>query len=180
MSGLETSVFAALALMALLLESRRSNLTPAILAIATLLRPEGSLVFLIVFIHRIARERRFPLILSTLYFLPVIPFMTFRFLYYGSLLPNTFYAKSGIGIEYITKRRGIFHSLLDDCRRLWCYYCVANPDGQITLETVLITLCIYYCLYLLYNWSRRRCIKSLSILNANTACPIFSICSINH
>ena len=102
MSGLETSVFVALSMTALFLESRKSHLTAAILAIASLLRPEGFIIFLIIVIHRIAVEKRFPFFLSIVYFLLFAPFMIFRFFYYGSLLPNTYYAKSGIGIEYIT------------------------------------------------------------------------------
>jgi hypothetical protein len=36
-----------------------------------------------------------------MYIIPLIPFAVFKLIYYGSLFPNPYYAKSGVGLEYI-------------------------------------------------------------------------------
>jgi arabinofuranosyltransferase len=99
-SSLETSAFASLAIASLIAEYHRPRLTPALLILATLLRPEGALVFGVIFIHRILTTKRVPIYFAAIYVIPLLPFAAFKLLYYGSLLPNPFYAKSGIGLEY--------------------------------------------------------------------------------
>jgi hypothetical protein len=101
MSGLETVAFAAISLLALFCEDSRPRLTAPFLTILSLLRPEGFIIFLVVVAYRVIINRQLPVRFSILYFLPLIPFLLFRLYYYGSILPNTYYAKSGIGIEYI-------------------------------------------------------------------------------
>lgn len=101
-AGLETSAFACMALAALVAEYRKPQLTPALLVIATLLRPEGAVVFGAILIDRIIGERRFPTPFFLMYFVPLLPFAIFKLSYYGSLFPNPYYAKSGVGLEYIT------------------------------------------------------------------------------
>jgi len=100
-SGLETTAFAFLCFASLFAEYRTPTFTPAILALATLVRPEGGLVFIIILIHRILKQHRFPFSLLFIYLFMLIPFGAFKLYYYGSLIPNPFYAKSGFGIEYI-------------------------------------------------------------------------------
>ncbi len=100
-ASLETSAFACAALAALVAEYRRPQLTPALLVIATLLRPEGAVVFGAVLIDRIIIERRFPTLFFLMYLIPLLPFAVFKLAYYGSLFPNPYYAKSGVGMEYI-------------------------------------------------------------------------------
>jgi len=100
-SGLETVAFAAAALAALVAEQRYAGLTPVCLILATLLRPEGALVFAATAINRLIIHRRLPLKLIMQYLLPLAPFGLFKLAYYGSLLPNPFFAKSGVGFEYI-------------------------------------------------------------------------------
>lgn len=101
-SGLETTAFAFLCFASLYLEYSRPRLTPAILVLATLTRPEGGLVFIIVLLHRIIKQHRFPIGFFLIYFILLAPYGLFKLIYYGSLLPNPFYAKSGFGLEYIT------------------------------------------------------------------------------
>jgi arabinofuranosyltransferase len=100
-SGLETTAFAFLCFASLFAEYRKPTFTPAILALATLVRPEGGLVFIIILIHRILKQHRFPFSLLFIYLFMLIPFGAFKLYYYGSLIPNPFYAKSGFGLEYI-------------------------------------------------------------------------------
>jgi hypothetical protein len=100
-SGLETAAFTCMALASIVSEYRRPQLTPILLIIATLLRPEGALVFGIVLINRILQDRKIPWQYILLYSLPLMPFVVFKLVYYGSLFPNPYYAKSGVGLEYI-------------------------------------------------------------------------------
>jgi hypothetical protein len=100
-ASLETSAFACMALAAIVAEYRRLQLTPALLIIATLLRPEGIIVFSMILIHRILTDRRllWPFILP--YSIALLPFAAFKLFYFNDLFPNPFYAKTGVGIEYM-------------------------------------------------------------------------------
>lgn len=100
-SGLETMAFAALLFASLAAEYKWRKLTPAALVLATLIRPEGALIFGIILLNRMIRERKIPFRLILFYVIPLIPFAAFKLFYYGSFLPNSFYAKSGIGLEYL-------------------------------------------------------------------------------
>jgi arabinofuranosyltransferase len=100
-ASLETSAFACMALAALVAEYRKPQLTPALLVIATLLRPEGAVVFGAILTERIISERKFPKFFFLMYLVPLLPFAVFKLVYYGSLFPNPYYAKSGVGLEYI-------------------------------------------------------------------------------
>lgn len=100
-SSLETAAFACLALAAVAAEYRKPQLTPALLVIASLLRPEGAVVFGIILVDRLISERRFPWYYFLLYVVPLLPFAAFKLVYFGSLFPNPYYAKSGVGLEYI-------------------------------------------------------------------------------
>lgn len=100
-ASLETSAFACMALAAIVAEYRRPQLTPALLIIATLLRPEGALVFGVILIYRIISERKLPVLYILMYVVPLLPFAVFKLAFYGSLFPNPYYAKSGVGLEYI-------------------------------------------------------------------------------
>jgi len=107
LSGLETMAFATLvfASWAAFLEERRgSRLRPGLWAvacgIATLVRPEGALVFAslagwsLIGVARgepASRLRGAVLVYAVL----VVPFLIWRTVYYGSWLPNTFYTKVG-------------------------------------------------------------------------------------
>ncbi|MGB5106735.1 MAG: hypothetical protein WBP42_08480 [Candidatus Zixiibacteriota bacterium] len=100
-ASLETAAFACMALGAIVAEYSNRRLTPALLVIATLLRPEGAVVFGVILIHRIITDRRFPAEYFLVYLAPLVPFAVFKLSYYGSLFPNPYYAKSGVGLEYI-------------------------------------------------------------------------------
>jgi arabinofuranosyltransferase len=100
-SGLETVLFAALVLGTIYCEFAYPGLTFASALVATLIRPEGALVFGIIFLNRFIRSKRIDWRFALYYVIPLIPFAAFKWFYYGSFLPNPFYAKTGAGIEYI-------------------------------------------------------------------------------
>jgi len=85
---------------------------------ATLTRPEGGLIFGITILHKIIitlkikndnSQNKFSLLLNKeniiwlgLYAIPALIFMSWRYAYYGYLLPNTFYAKTGFSLQYFS------------------------------------------------------------------------------
>jgi len=99
--------------------------TGLLLALASLTRPEGALLLLLTLCHALARDLRAEdlrlagiaafvrrnlglLALVGPYLLIVIPFFLWRYSYYGDLLPNTFYAKTGGGLRALP--RGLAYS----------------------------------------------------------------------
>jgi hypothetical protein len=90
-SGLETMMFVFLVTVGLIEWQKKSRYTGILFLLAALTRPEGVLFLCLHFISRWRDYKRITL------YLPVIGyvvFLSFRFFYYGDLLPNTFYAKA--------------------------------------------------------------------------------------
>ncbi|MDA0334293.1 MAG: tetratricopeptide repeat protein [bacterium] len=117
LSGMETTTFAMVIAAAALRYLRTGRLdagTGLLFGISALIRPEGSMFFALTVLHQVfhhvIRER--PVQLRTLlrasnagvlcFACLVVPHILFRWLYYGFFLPNTFYAKTGISITYLT------------------------------------------------------------------------------
>jgi uncharacterized sulfatase len=98
-SGLETPLFLAAATAALAFQARdRMGWAAGALAIATLTRPEGALLAVLLFgVHAVAvrRLKRSDLRAGLAYLAVPIGLTVFRLAYYGDPLPNTFYAKVG-------------------------------------------------------------------------------------
>ena len=106
--GLETGMFVFLATLAIFTELRQPRLTPLILILATLTRPEGGLLFGIILLYRLLitkQNARALVTYAVAYILPLIPYGIFKVVYFGDLLPNPFYAKTGASLEYF--RSGI-------------------------------------------------------------------------
>ncbi len=113
--GLETSLFACLVVMALLVGARGGTLTAGVLAgLATMARPEGGWVFVALFAGcGFGGERRVGRSLRTTvgYLALVAPWMIWRVSYYGYLVPNQIAAKRGmdpayqleLGLRYLVK-----------------------------------------------------------------------------
>jgi tetratricopeptide (TPR) repeat protein len=115
-SGMETPLFAALLLAAVLAFLRERDAaflwTPILFLLVSLTRPEGTLLFglTVVFfvLERLARRHSVRALLPQagrllgLYAVPFVLFMAWRFSYYGHLFPNTYYAKAGFSVEYLT------------------------------------------------------------------------------
>ena len=104
-AGLETAVFSFFTLLSLYLFLRRNHLMAWSLVMAVLLRPEGVLVAaLLIVIETIDRRGwpRFSMTGTAIAFLSLVPLAVFKILYYGSVLPNPFYAKTAFGLEQLT------------------------------------------------------------------------------
>jgi arabinofuranosyltransferase len=108
-NGLETALFGILllALCASFMSERdgRAGYASALLLFASVLtRPDAMLLFPILFVLRGYYVRRGDLTRSNLFawsalfLVPFACFLSLRFCYYGLLLPNTYYAKSGAAI----------------------------------------------------------------------------------
>jgi arabinofuranosyltransferase len=114
-SGIETTMFAFLVLLQVLYyisirnngSRRQFSFLGAIAAIATLTRPEGALVFLVIVLDQLLRrqtEKRSVYRYAILFFvLLIIPHFIWRLVYYGYPLPNSFYAKVGFGISQVLR-----------------------------------------------------------------------------
>jgi len=103
-AGLETGLFTFLVTCALERLLAGSALSWNLLALATLTRPEGGLIFVICAGWYVSRDissfkRRWQQP-AMYYVLPLVPFALFKLYYYGSLFPNPFYAKTGFSPEY--------------------------------------------------------------------------------
>ncbi|SYZ74437.1 membrane hypothetical protein [Candidatus Zixiibacteriota bacterium] len=104
-SGLETVLFSALIFSGLYLAARNNILFIPLLALATLTRPEGGLVFLLILAYYLAarintlKKVSFYLFI---YAMLIAPQVLFRLFYYHDILPNPFYAKTGLSLEYLT------------------------------------------------------------------------------
>jgi len=103
-AGLETAAFTFLALLSVYQYLKRSWLLAASLALAVWVRPEGALISVILVAMEAFSERKFPrfaLTSATIAFITSLPFLFFKFHYYGSILPNPFYAKTGFDTEQL-------------------------------------------------------------------------------
>ena len=103
-AGLETAAFALLASLALLWYLQRSHLLILALLLAVLVRPDGAVIAGLLVIMEALTERRVPYfsgVCAAVALALSLPFVVFKLYYYGSILPNPFYAKTGMGTEYI-------------------------------------------------------------------------------
>jgi hypothetical protein len=110
-AGLETAAFAFMTVASLLLFLQRSWLLVLTLTWAVWLRPEGALITGLLIVCEAVICRRFPRFTVTAAAVALIaslPMVGFKLAYYGSILPNPFYAKTGFsagqlesGLEYV-------------------------------------------------------------------------------
>ena len=103
-SGLETAFFVMTVLVSVYLYFSYPRLWMVSCAVSVLIRPEGGLIFAVLILHKLL-FRKDPLreSLSCLggFVLLLLPFVIFKVLYYGDILPNPFYAKTGFSLEYV-------------------------------------------------------------------------------
>ncbi len=103
-AGLETALFLFLVTFGVERLLARSSLSWPLMALATLTRPEGGLVFIICAAWYLYQDlsKLWPRVLipAVLYIVPLLPFAAFKLFYYGSIFPNPFYAKTGFSPEY--------------------------------------------------------------------------------
>ncbi len=103
-AGLETTAFASLAALSLYFFLKRHPLLIATLVAAVLVRPEGALLaglFILIELIVAKRRPRFALGCALMALLLSLPFVGFKLAYYGSILPNPFYAKTGFDFEQL-------------------------------------------------------------------------------
>ncbi|HVP58319.1 MAG TPA: hypothetical protein VMU02_09490 [bacterium] len=118
-SGLETAFFVMWVLLATYVYLADGRLVFVAAALATLTRPEGALVFAIIVLHLVltGREPRHVRLRAGLeqtvgYLALVLPYLAFRILYYHDILPNPFYAKTGLSLEYVKSGAAYFWTFL--------------------------------------------------------------------
>jgi len=122
-SGMETGFFTLLVTLGIYLYLKEINsssskfpYSSAVFLMASLTRPEGNLIFAVTVLHKIIitiktkPDSEYSIIKKLfskknvlwlgLYIVPALIYMVWRYSYYGYLLPNTFYAKTGSSIEY--------------------------------------------------------------------------------
>lgn len=103
-SGLETAAFAFFAALSFYLYLKRSWQLVFALTIAVWLRPEGALIAGILIVIEAVVEKRIPkfaMACSAIALFFSLPFVAFKQIYYGSILPNPFYAKTGMTLEQL-------------------------------------------------------------------------------
>ena len=145
-AGLETAAFAFLASLALYFYLKRNWLLIFTLILAVGVRPEGAVLTAILILIELIQDRRFPkftFICAAVAFVMSLPFVGFKIAYYGSILPNPFYAKTSFdlsqlsnGVEYVWRFMGhygfyglgllvpllVFDKLNKTARAIWLYY----------------------------------------------------------
>ncbi len=104
LAGLETTMFAALTLLSFLAWHKRSWLLALLLALATLTRPEGALLAGFFPLFALLQSRKLPRFELSQLGLALglsLPFVFFKIYYYGGILPNPFYAKTGWDMQQL-------------------------------------------------------------------------------
>jgi hypothetical protein len=163
-SGLETHFFTFLVLWGVLRkidEIRDQEKFPAssiILALASMARPEGLLVFGSVLLYetldRLIRQRRFRPNLKAigLFLLAFLPYYLWRYAYFGYPLPNTFYAKTGGGINQV--RRGLLYTggflVMYGILPLLSGFLLLFRKERKSWHMMLVTVVTLYTLYIVF------------------------------
>ncbi len=101
-AGLETAAFAFLAMLSLYLYLKRNWLLIFSLVLAVWVRPEGALLTgLLIAIEAVERRGlpRFTLQCAGVALVLSLPFVIFKLVYYGSILPNPFFAKTSFTVD---------------------------------------------------------------------------------
>jgi arabinofuranosyltransferase len=103
-AGLETAAFGFFAMLAVWLFLKRSWLLIFALTMAVWIRPEGAVVTALLIIVETVQTRRWPLFTlrcAVTAFVLSLPFVGFKIWYYGSILPNPFYAKTSFNVQQL-------------------------------------------------------------------------------
>lgn len=94
--GMETHLFVALGLGALILAGRKGSWAlGALLGVAFLVRYDAALLAALLGFERWIRQRRFPWRMTAAFFIVVTPWLVFAQLYFDSILPEPLRAKQG-------------------------------------------------------------------------------------
>jgi len=104
-AGLETAAFAFFALWSFYLFLKRSWLLIFALVMAVWIRPEGAVITGILIIIETIQHRslpRFTLACAAMALVLSLPFVVFKVIYYGSIFPNPFYAKTSLTLDQLS------------------------------------------------------------------------------
>ncbi|MCK4403832.1 MAG: tetratricopeptide repeat protein [candidate division Zixibacteria bacterium] len=153
-SGLETTFFVMMVLVSVYLYLTYPRLWVVSCVLSTLIRPEGGLIFGVLILHKLL-FRKDPLreSLSCLggFVLLLLPFLIFKVFYYGDILPNPFYAKTGFSLEYVKSGLEYFWLFLRHYGLWGLFYLVPiffykSLDSRVRLLILLVYL---YTLYVI-------------------------------
>ena len=160
-SGLETTMFTAMILFAFYTFALgRNKLFVTSLLLLSFTRPEG--VLLSVLLISVYRPLSKPLIAA--YLAPCVAYFLWRWIYYGQLLPNTFYAKTTYSspldenvesLRILTRNHLRLPALLGLI--FFSYEHIRNHKRLIgaALAFTAISLCLYLCSDLVMNYAYR-------------------------
>lgn len=152
-SGLETSFFVMMVLLSVYLYLTRPRLSVLSCSLSALVRPEGVLIFAILLLHKLLfRKDRFDEFLLYVggFGALLLPFAVFKLLYYGNVLPNSFYAKTGLSFEYVRSGLEYFWQFVEHYG-LWgvlyllpivLYRRLDSPVRLLALLVYIFTLCV--------------------------------------
>ena len=104
-AGLETAAFAFFTLLSVQLFIQRSWALIFSIFMAVWIRPDGAVIAAILIAVEVLQTKQFPkftIFSNAAAFVLSIPFVAFKYIYYGSILPNPFYAKTGFNITQLT------------------------------------------------------------------------------
>jgi arabinofuranosyltransferase len=120
-SGMEVTMFTFFVLLSILLYISTKQITNnkslllvvgAVGAISAMTRPEGILIFGIIFMDQliltIKSKNRSVLYLAVFFVIIYLPYFIWRYSYYGDLLPNTFYGKVGSNVDQVIRGANYF------------------------------------------------------------------------
>ncbi len=152
--GLETGLFVFLFTLALYLEFRKPSLTPFILILATLTRPEGGLLFGIIFLYRwliLKQGLRSLAAYVGAYMGLLAPYVVFKLVYFGDLLPNPFYAKTGMSVEYLSSGLAYFGKFAYHYGLLGLFFLMPLPFARHLPEKIKLAwlVIVVYSLYII-------------------------------
>ncbi|MFH1688376.1 MAG: hypothetical protein ABIE70_12765 [bacterium] len=151
-AGLETAAFALMSMLSLWLYLRRSRLLIWTILMAVWLRPEGALMVGLLILMELIQTRslpRFSLTCGAIALVASLPFVAFKTAYFGSILPNPFFAKTGLHWDQLS-------SGIEYAGRFWWHYGFAGlgvvgggllyrrwPEGMRTVWLMVVVYSIY-------------------------------------
>lgn len=153
-AGLETQGFSFLLLWLIitLKEEERNKFPFSVipLSLLPLFRPEGVAFLIIILIYKLFRKvNNFSIIVSLLIF---TSYLIWKYFYYGSLIPNTFYAKTGKGFIQFALGLFYFFEFLRNFGSLGLLILIYLPlikedKKKIELPLIFVTFWFLYIIY---------------------------------
>jgi hypothetical protein len=121
-TGMETSFAVVLVLLTVKYAySGDYHIAGFVAGLLTLVRPEGFLLFVVVQLESfivafvLGRERNLFWIAAILYFVVVVPWLSFSYIHFGTLIPNTEFAKSAVQWSFRDLLTTLFDSIVILC-----------------------------------------------------------------